>query len=311
MKQIFINLKRFDVKKPLGGICTIDNPEKWIEWIMDECVKNELGKLDNMEVTFFLPEGLVIPAVKKLRSFLEEDTKTINVGCQGVFREDVQPGANFGAFTTNCPAAAVKNFGCTWSIIGHSEERKDKIGIITAYDSEVLKIQEKRINAKRVVDALINKEVLCALKQDIKVLLCVGETAEEKGEGNFEVQKSGIRKVLKTQLDLGLDGVKSYTPQNNIVIGYEPIWAIGPGKIPPAREYISFISRYIKEYTKGEFGFDPVVVYGGGLKEENAGMISSVDTIGGGLVALTRFTGEIGFYPDELKKIIEEYLKKG
>jgi len=48
-------------------------------------------------------------------------------------------------------------------------------------------------------------------------------------------------------------------------------------------------------------------VYGGGLKEENAGMIAQIETIDGGLVALTRFTGQIGFYPEELKKIIEKY----
>ena len=56
-----------------------------------------------------------------------------------------------------------------------------------------------------------------------------------------------------------------------------------------------------------EFGFEPGVVYGGGLKEENAGMIAHIETIDGGLVALTRFTDQIGFYPEELKKIIEEY----
>ena len=59
--------------------------------------------------------------------------------------------------------------------------------------------------------------------------------------------------------------------------------------------------------VKEEFGFEPGVVYGGGLKEQNAGMIAAIETIDGGLVALTRFTGQIGFYPEELKKIIEKY----
>jgi triosephosphate isomerase len=52
------------------------------------------------------------------------------------------------------------------------------------------------------------------------------------------------------------------------------------------------------------------VVYGGGLKAENAGMIGNIATIDGGLVALTRFSGEIGFYPEELRIIIDKYLEK-
>jgi len=94
------------------------------------------------------------------------------------------------------------------------------------------------------------------------------------------------------------------------VIGYEPVWAIGPGKTPPGKEYISFVSSFIKEVIQDELGFDPVVVYGGGLKVENAGMLSSIETVGGGLVALTRFTGEIGFEVEGLKRIIEEYISK-
>ncbi|MGE5593230.1 MAG: triosephosphate isomerase, partial [Betaproteobacteria bacterium] len=63
--------------------------------------------------------------------------------------------------------------------------------------------------------------------------------------------------------------------------------------------------------VQASFGFDPVVVYGGGLKEENAGMISSIKTVGGGLVALTRFTGDIAFTPEGLAAIIAEYTSKG
>ena len=56
-------------------------------------------------------------------------------------------------------------------------------------------------------------------------------------------------------------------------------------------------------------GLIPAVVYGGGLEEENAKMISNIPAIDGGLVALTRFTGDIGFYPDELRSIIDKYLE--
>ena len=92
------------------------------------------------------------------------------------------------------------------------------------------------------------------------------------------------------------------------MIGYEPIWAIGPGKTPPGEAYVGFVSAYIKDVLRSELGMTCSVVYGGGLKEENAAMIAGIDTIDGGLVALTRFTGEIGFDVPGLKGIIDRYL---
>ena len=112
---------------------------------------------------------------------------------------------------------------------------------------------------------------------------------------------------LRSQLKNGLKGVDIKEIQTNIVIGYEPKWAIGPGKVPPVAEYISFVSSFIKEFFKVTFGCSIPVVYGGGLKEENAGMIARIKSIDGGLVALTRFIGDIGFYPEDLNKIIGKY----
>lgn len=309
MKEVFVNLKRFDVPRSKGGVCTFENSKQWIEWVMEESVKSGLGKLEDMEVTYLLPESLIISAVEKLSSYPESETATIHIGCQSVFREDIAVGGNFGAFTTNRPAAAAKNIGCSWAIIGHSEERKDKLGIIAKFEPECGTDESKRVKAMAAVDVLINEEVLRALNADIKVLFCIGETAEEKGPGEFEEQKPRIEAVLKAQLLQGLKGVEDKNPSQNIVIGYEPIWAIGPGKTPPGSEYIGFVSAYIKSVAQKELGFDPIVVYGGGLKEENAGMISKIETIGGGLVALTKFSGEIGFYPEDLKKIIKIYLE--
>jgi triosephosphate isomerase len=309
MKRVFVNLKRFDVPRSMGGICTSNDSKQWVEWIIDESVKLGLGKLKNMEVIYLFPESLIISASERLSHYSKDDTNTINIGCQGVFREDISVGENFGAFTSNRPAATAKNMGCTWTIIGHSEERRDKLGIISKFDPECLKKREKMQRASDAVDALVNEEVTCALNAGLKVLLCIGETKKEKGEGEFKEQKPRIKAVLKRQLEQGLKGVENKHPQENVVIGYEPIWAIGPGKTPPDSKYIGFVSAYIKAVANKEFGFNPIVVYGGGLKEENAGEISKIETIGGGLVALTKFRGEIGFYPDDLKKIIDKYLE--
>ena len=87
------------------------------------------------------------------------------------------------------------------------------------------------------------------------------------------------------------------------MIAYEPIWSIGPGRTPAGKEYITKIAKFVKEKTNG---MD--IVYGGGLKQDNAEMLASIDEIDGGLIALTRFQGEIGYYPEEYLEIIRLYM---
>lgn len=307
MRLIFVNLKRFEVPRNLGGICPMDDPQDWIEYVIEKSVAMELGTLEGLRLIYLLPEALILPAVHKLNSYPGSERRTMEVGSQSVFREDISPGGNFGAFTTNLPPTAAGNMGCTWSIIGHSEERKDKLGLLEAFEPSVKDDPDLRSRAQETVDKIINEEVQGALEAGLDVLLCIGETADERGGGDFSEQKPRIEMVLKRQLSLGLRDAQSKLPERRIVIGYEPIWAIGPGKTPPGQEYISYVSKYIKTAVEEEFGFELAVVYGGGLKEENAGMIAQIETIDGGLVALTRFTGQIGFEPEELKKIIEKY----
>ena len=124
------------------------------------------------------------------------------------------------------------------------------------------------------------------------VLYCIGEKSEEQDRW---------QEVLGEQLRIGLDGVD----KTKVVIGYEPIWSIGPGKTSADKAYITKIARFVKAVTGG---ID--IVYGGGLKAENAEMLASIEEIDGGLIALTRFNGEIGFYPDEYLEIIRIYLGK-
>ena len=125
----------------------------------------------------------------------------------------------------------------------------------------------------------------------MSVLYCIGERS---------VEQDAWQQVLGDQLRLGLDGVN----KKQVIIAYEPIWSIGPGKTPADRSYITKIARFIKEQTGGM-----EVVYGGGLKSENAAMLASIPEIDGGLIALTRFSGEIGFYPEEYLDIIRQYTR--
>ena len=122
------------------------------------------------------------------------------------------------------------------------------------------------------------------------MLYCIGEKSEEQ---------DAWQQVLGDQLSIGLEGVD----KSKVTIAYEPIWSIGPGKTPADKPYITKIARFVKEQTGG---MD--VVYGGGLKTDNAAMLASIPEIDGGLIALTRFAGEIGFYPEEYLDIIRLYM---
>lgn len=278
MKHIFLNLKRFDIPKTAGGVNSIAPIGAWGSYIVagtQEALKQYEG--DDVEFAMYFPEAHLIPAVDALC-----EGSPVQVGCQSVFREDTAAGGNFGAFTTNRTANAVKAIGCTTTIIGHCEERKDKAGILA----------EAGVTDTGAVNRLLNKEIRQAIAAGLSVLYCIGESSEEQPRW---------QEVLKEQLTVGLEDVDA----SKVTIAYEPIWAIGPGKIPPDAEYITKIGSYIKEVTGG---LD--VVYGGGLKVDNARMLASIPVIDGGLIALTRFQGEIGFYPEEYLEIVRTYLGK-
>lgn len=275
MKHIFLNLKRFDISRELGGVNSIAPIKEWSKYIVEN-TQEKLMKYDNHDVEFvmFFPEAHLIGAVNA-----KSEASPVKVGCQGIFREDTAIGGNFGAFTTNRTGNAAKEIGCEYTLIGHCEERRDKLGVM----------QEAGVYDTDAVNRLLNKEVKCAINAGLKVLYCIGETSEEQ---------QNWQEVLGKQLALGLEGVD----KSKIVIAYEPIWAIGPGKVPPSKEYIQRIAGYVKSETNGL-----PVVYGGGLKADNAEMLASIAEIDGGLIALTRFSGEIGFYPEEYLDIVRIY----
>ena len=280
MKHIFLNLKRFDVPALYGGVNRLSAPAAWGQTIVTD-TQAGLSLYDPAEVEFvmYLPEAHIPAAVAARQS-----CSRLKIGCQGVYREDVMPGGNFGAFTSNRPAAAAKALGCESVLIGHCEERADKLGVLAAGGVT-------GVDASHAVNRLLNAEIKAATARGMSVLYCIGERS---------VEQDAWQQVLGDQLRLGLDGVN----KKQVIIAYEPIWSIGPGKTPADRSYITKIARFIKEQTGGM-----EVVYGGGLKSENAAMLASIPEIDGGLIALTRFSGEIGFYPEEYLDIIRQYTR--
>ena len=278
MKHLYLNLKRFDVPVEYGGVNRIAPLKDWGGYIVSH-TQQGLKKYDPSQAEFvqYFPEAHILGAVGALC-----EGSPVQVGCQGVYRMNTAVGGNFGAFTTNRPASIAKAMGCTSTIIGHCEERNDKAGILA----------EAGVTDTAAVNRLLNQEIRLAVEQGLTVLYCIGEKSEEQERW---------QEVLGEQLSVGLDGVDT----SKVVIGYEPVWSIGPGKTPAGKDYITMIARFVKERTGG---LD--VVYGGGLKVDNAEMLASIDEIDGGLIALTRFQGEIGFYPDEYLEIIKTYLGK-
>ncbi len=280
MKHIFLNLKRFDISPENGGVNRIAPLKEWGPYIVKN-TQEELKKYDANEVEFvmYMPEAHLIGACDALC-----EGSPVQIGSQSVYSADTAVGGNFGAFTTNRTGNIVSEMGCSSTLIGHCEERNDKMGILAT--AGVVGTE-----AAVAVNKILNAEIKAAQKAGLTVLYCIGEKSEELDQW---------QEVLGMQLEVGLEGVDT----SKVVIAYEPIWSIGPGKTPADKPYIEKIAKFVKEKTGG---MD--IVYGGGLKTDNAEMLASIDDIDGGLIALTRFSGEIGFYPEEYLEIINLYLK--
>ncbi|MBI5324507.1 MAG: triose-phosphate isomerase [Ignavibacteriae bacterium] len=161
-----------------------------------------------------------------------------------------------GAYTGEVSIPMLKEIGCQYIIIGHSERR--------TYFFEN--------------DELINKKVRAVLGGGLKPILCIGETLKEREENKtFD--------VLKRQIEVGLNRIEAdYC--NKIVIAYEPIWAIGTG-ISAEPEQIQEAHSFIKKELVRIFGKRAslmIVLYGGSLTDENAESILSLNDVHGGLI---------------------------
>lgn len=273
MNRIFLNLKRFDITPDRGGVNRLAPPRKWAEYIVRETIA--LNELDGEFVSFF-PEAHLVSACNAV----DKTGSKMMIGCQGCIASDTAVGGNFGAFTSQLPANSAVGIGCAWALIGHCEERASKAGLLSLGGGDC-----------SVINRVLNEEIKAAQAAGLNVLYCIGEKEEEINRW---------REVLHTQLHEGLNS----TDLSRLCIAYEPIWAIGVGKTPPDRQRIRETAKEIKRMV------DLQVIYGGGLSQNNAGMLASIPEIDGCLIALTRFSGEVGFCPDEFLEISRLFIEE-
>ncbi len=161
-----------------------------------------------------------------------------------------------GAFTGEISAAMLQELGATWMLVGHSERR-------SVFGESLALVQEK---------------TAYALEQGFKVVFCIGESLEEREAGKLEA-------VLTEQL-AALATLKEGITGQNFAVAYEPVWAIGTGKVAGEEEILEAhaLVRKILENIFAEKGSQLRVLYGGSVKPDNAGAIVALDNVDGVLV---------------------------
>ena len=204
------------------------------------------GLKDNKNKCMIAPSFPLLQAVGEVLS-----GSSILLGAQNMCFEEM------GAFTGDVSPLQLLDFGVKVVILGHSERR----------------------HVFGEPDEMINKKVLLALKHGLEVILCVGETLEEREAGNAQA-------ICEAQVVKGLKGVSKEDMQK-VTIAYEPVWAIGTGKSASpkdADDMHAFIRNCIKELYDEKTANDIVIQYGGSMKESNAEELLKMPNINGGLV---------------------------
>ncbi|MBI5219362.1 MAG: triose-phosphate isomerase [Bacteroidia bacterium] len=204
---------------------------------------------------------------------LTEIVKSVNLNRISVSAQNCSSEPK-GAFTGEVSANMIKSTGCTHVIIGHSERR-------TYFKED---------------NFLLNKKVKHALQNDLIPIFCIGEILKEREEGK-------LFEVVKTQLEEGLFNL-SREEFSNVVIAYEPVWAIGTGITATplqAQEMHAYIRKLIAEKYDAEIAENTSLLYGGSCNAGNAKDLFSQADIDGGLI------GGASLKADDFYKIITSF----
>lgn len=208
---------------------------------------------------------LCVPYTDLFYALLTAQDTNIKIGAQNMHFEEK------GAFTGEVSGPMLKSIGVEYVIIGHSERRQ--------YFAET--------------DETVNKKIKAAFANDLKPIVCVGESLEEKESGK-------TAEIITNQTKLALEGLTNEQVRNTI-IAYEPIWAIGTGKTATsedANNSIKCIRNKIAEIYGEDVAQDVIIQYGGSVKSSNAKELFETSDIDGGLI------GGASLKSEEFSKIV-------
>ena len=221
-------------------------------------------------------ELVVIPpytALGSVRKVLEQSP--IRVGAQNIFWEEE------GAYTGEISPRMLKDIGCTYTVVGHSERRQ--------YFGET--------------NETVNRKVKASLSHSLNPIMCIGESLEEREKGETIGQ-------VETQITEGLRGLDNEAVRR-IIIAYEPLWAIGTGlTATPAQA--EEVHRFIRENLAEKHGNDTascaIILYGGSVKPENTYSLLKEKDINGVLVGGASLKAES--FAEIAKEAIRAYKEK-
>jgi triosephosphate isomerase len=198
-------------------------------------------------------EVVIAPVFTALKSVTDRlEGSNVRVAAQNCAAEQKE-----GAFTGEVAAFMVRDVGCSHVIVGHSERRQ--------YFFEA--------------DEVVSRKTQAGLAAGLTVIVCVGETLEQRDQGNAE-------RVVSEQLVGGLSGLTA-SDLDRIIVAYEPVWAIGTGRTATpeqAQEMHAFIRRVFAERHSPSAAASLRILYGGSVKPDNIASLMKQPDIDGGLV---------------------------
>lgn len=238
------------------NLLSIEERENYLKRMNEVLVKKKLAKT----------EIVLCPPFVHLEGFKKWKNKKIKRGAQDMFFE------NKGSFTGEISAAMLSNFDCEFVLIGHSERRR--------YFGETCEF--------------INHKIIAALKQELRPILCVGETKEEKDNDRTLV-------VITRQIKEALINIPR-AKAKQIVIAYEPVWSVGTDVLPSSNEIMGaklLIRKILHEIFGKQNAEEVAILYGGSVNAKSVKQVCINSEMDGALI------GRESLHPGDFIRIAE------